>query len=35
MDEWNRQVAQAQELKDAFTARQMAKEEYVKKLNEL
>ena len=35
VDEWNRQVAQAQELKDAFTARQMTKEEYVKKLNEL
>ena len=35
VDEWNRQVAQAQELKDAFTALQMTKEEYVKKLNEL
>ncbi len=35
VDEWNRQVVQAQELKDAFTARQMTKEEYVKKLNEL
>lgn len=35
VDEWNRQVAQAQELKDVFTARQMTKEEYAKKLNEL
>ena len=35
VDEWNRQVARAQELKDAFTARQMTKEAYVKKLNEL
>ena len=35
VDEWNRQVVQAQELKDAFTARQMTREEYVKKLNEL
>ena len=35
VDEWNRQVAQAQKLKDVFTARQMTKEEYVKKLNEL
>lgn len=35
VDEWNRQVVRAQELKDAFTAQQMTKEEYVKKLNEL
>lgn len=34
-DVWNRQVARAQELKDAFLARQMTKEEYVRKLDEL
>lgn len=35
VDEWNRQVVQAQELKDAFTAQQMTKDEYVKRLYEL
>lgn len=34
-DAWNQQVAQAQTLKDAFLARQMTKEEYVRKLDEL
>ena len=34
-DAWNRQVAQAQELKHAFLARQITREEYVWKLNEL
>ena len=34
-DAWNRQVARAQELKDAFTARQITREEYVQKLDAL
>lgn len=35
VDVWNRKVAQAQALKDAFTARQLTREEYVRKLEEL
>ena len=34
-DEWNRQVVQAQELKDAFLAKQITQQEYVRKLEEL
>ena len=34
-DEWNRQVVQAQELKDAFLAKQITQQEYVRKLDEL
>lgn len=34
-DEWNRQVVQAQELKDAFLAKQITRQEYVRKLDEL
>ncbi|MDD7115964.1 MAG: DUF6076 domain-containing protein, partial [Flintibacter sp.] len=34
-DAWNRQVAQAQALKDAFAAGELTREEYVQKLNAL
>ena len=34
-DEWNRHVVQAQELKDAFLAKQITQQEYVRKLEEL
>lgn len=34
-DEWNRQVVEAQELKDAFLAKQITQQEYVRKLDEL
>ena len=34
-DEWNQQVAKAQALKDAFTARKLTREEYVQKLDAL
>ena len=34
-DAWNQQVAKAQTLKDAFSARQITREEYVQKLNAL
>ena len=34
-DEWNRQVVQAQERKDAFLAKQITQQEYVRKLDEL
>lgn len=35
VDVWNRKVAQAQALKDAFTARQLTREEYVQRLDAL
>ena len=34
-DQWNRQVAAAQRLKDAFAEGRMDKEEYVQRLNTL
>ena len=34
-DQWNRKVAQAQELKDTFSARKMTQAEYVRRLDEL